>query len=93
MGEVVQLECPACGIKKDYALSGCGFEGLKYAPAWCVTCKNFVSAHIEGGWRVDRSRLCKCPHCSGEVSLFDMDNPICPICGTVMEVSYTSLWD
>lgn len=66
---------------------------MEYTPAWCATCGECVSAHIEGGWRVDGSRLCKCPHCSGEVLPFDMENPVCPICGTVMNVSHTGLWD
>ncbi|MFZ5436544.1 MAG: hypothetical protein ACOZCF_09635 [Bacillota bacterium] len=93
MGAMVALECSECGLRGQDLLRYSGFAGLEYTPAWCGTCGKCVSAHIEGGWRVDRSRLRRCPCCSGEVSLFDMENPICPICGTVMEVSYTSLWD
>ena len=93
VGVMVDLECPSCGLKGQDLLRYSGFSGLEYTPAWCAACGKCVSTHVEGGWNVDRAKLHRCPHCSGEVTIFDMENLICPMCGAVMSVSYTSLWD
>ncbi len=93
MGVMVGLECPNCGLRGQNLLCYSGFVGLEYTPAWCATCGNCVSAHTAGGRSTDQSRLRRCPHCSGEVSLFDMENPVCHICSSLMDISYIGLWD
>lgn len=93
MGIRVSLECPRCHLIGEDLLLYSGFSGLEFSPAWCNDCKRLVSTHIKGGYKVDESRLNRCPDCSGEVAPLDMKNPICPMCGTSMNVITGALWD